>query len=120
MISIKDRKNLKEGKEMKKILVVSIIFLTIFVVAGSASAWWVVRPHVHLHRFGVILGSPLFWGPLVLPPPVYYVPNNPPPAYSEPGCSGHWVWIQDRWEERRTPQGGIEQAWVPGYWRCEP
>ena len=90
---------------MKKIIMISLILLTIFLLSGSASAW-----HGH-HRghFGIFFAPPPIW---VAPPPVYYRGYYPgPDYYYEP----YRVWIPGHWEERWTPNGW-QNVWIPGYW----
>lgn len=116
---------------MKKILMVGLALMVIFLAVKPASAWWVVvGPRVHVHRFGVVVAPPppVFWGPPVVyyrsyyPPPYYYYPPPPPPSPPPSNYSGNGypVWVPGHWEERPTPGGGTESVWVPGYWQYGP
>ena len=111
---------------MKKILMVILICVVIFLITDTASAWRVgVRPvRPHHPRFGVVIGPPPFF--YYGPPVVYYRGYYPPPySYYPPPTSryyenGYPVWIPGYWEERPTPDGRTESVWVPGYWKYGP
>ena len=88
---------------MKKIIMISVLLLTIFLSSGSALAW-------HRGHFGIFVAPPPLW----VGPPAYYSP----PAYYGPGyyySSPYRVWVPGHWERRWTPYGW-ERAWIPGYW----
>jgi len=89
---------------------VCIVLLVIFLVTGSASAWF--RPHHRYHhpRVGIFIGPPIIWAP-----PVHYRSDYPPNSYYD---YGYRVWAPGYWEERWTPYGW-ERVWVPGYWQNE-
>ena len=94
---------------MKKILMVGVILMVIFVMAGSASAWGRgFHGGFGGPRFGVFIGPPAVWGP-----PAYYRAYPPPYPYYN---YDNRVWIPGHWENRQTPYGW-ERAWVPGYWQ---
>jgi hypothetical protein len=100
---------------MKKLIVISLILLAIFLSSGSAFAWY--RPY-HSH-FGVVIAPPPIW---VAPPAVYYRGYYPPPIYYGPDyyySEPHREWVPGHWEERWTPYGW-ERVWIPGYWRYGP
>ena len=61
---------------MKKLIMISLILLTIFLSSGSALAWRGHRGH-----FGVFVAPPPFW---VGPPAFYYPGYYPPPGYYGP------------------------------------
>ena len=96
---------------MKKILILSIFFVTILLTtgmtAGVASAHW--RSHF---SFGVFLPPP----PIVWAPPVVVSPGYPAYGYYN---SGYRAWVPGYWESRWTPYGWT-RVWVPGYWRYAP
>ncbi len=101
---------------MKKILLTSLILLTIFVTFESALAWH-RPPRGH---FKVIIPPP----PLFLVPPViYYRGYFPPPnSYRSPDYyddESYRVWVPGHWEERWGPYGW-ERVWIPGHWRYYP
>lgn len=94
---------------MKKLLMISLILLAIFLTSGPASAW-----HGRSRGyFGVFIAPP----PIVIGPPAYYYRGYyPPPSYYpryyyEP----YRVWVPGHWEDRWTPYGW-ERVWIPGYW----
>lgn len=101
---------------MKKLLILGIVSLILFLAVGSASAWTrhgYRHGHHHGHsRFGVFIGPPVFFVPP--PPPVryYYYRSYPPDDYYE---QGDRVWVPGHWEHRET-RYGWERVWVPGYW----
>ena len=92
---------------MKKLIMISLILLTIFLSSGSALAWY--RGH-----FGIFVTPPPFW----VGPPAFYNPGYyPPPGYYGPNYyyAPSRVWIPGYWENRWTPYGRV-RAWIPGYW----
>jgi hypothetical protein len=92
---------------MKKIIMIGLILLTIFLSSGSALAW-------HRGNFGIFVTPPPFW----VGPPAFYNPGYyPPPSYYGPHYyyAPSRVWIPGYWENRRTPSGWV-RAWIPGYW----
>jgi hypothetical protein len=94
---------------MKKIIMISLILLTIFLLSGSASAW---RGH-HRGHFGIFIVPPPIW---VASPPVYYRGYYPPPSYYPPDYyETYRVWVPGHWVERWTPYGW-QRVWIPGYW----
>ena len=94
---------------MKKIIMISLILLAIFLSSGQAFAW-------HRGHFGIFIAPRPLW----VGPPVFYSPGYyPPPSYYGPGyyySSPYRVWVPGYWEERWTPYGR-ERAWIPGYWK---
>ncbi len=99
---------------MKKIIMISLILLVIFLSSGSAFA--------HRIHFRGWIGPHIFLPPppiVFSPPGVYFRGYYPPPAYYEPYYEPHRVWVPGHWEERQTPYGW-ERVWVPGYWRYGP
>jgi hypothetical protein len=97
---------------MKKLIMISLILLAIFLSSGSALAW-----HRHFHgygHFGIFIAPPPLWIPP--PPAIYYRGYYPPPAYYGPYYEPYRAWVPGHWEERQTPYGW-ERIWVPGYWR---
>lgn len=101
---------------MKKIIMISLILLAIFLSSESALAW---RGHYRGHgHFGVFIAPPVF----VAPPPFYYRGYYPPPGYYGPDYyyrEPYRDWVPGHWEERWTPYGW-ERVWIPGYWRYGP
>jgi hypothetical protein len=102
---------------MKKLLVISLILLGIFLSSGSALAWR--GPYYGHGHFGFIIPPPPIW---LAPPPVYYRGYYPPPSYYGPdyyynGPSRYWV--PGHWESRWTPYGW-QRVWIPGYWQYGP
>jgi hypothetical protein len=93
---------------MKKIIIISLILLAIFLSSGQAFAW-------HRGHFGIFVAPPRLW----VGPPVFYSPGYyPPPSYYGPGyyySSPYRVWVPGYREGRWTPYGR-ERAWIPGYW----
>ncbi len=86
---------------MKKIIMISLVLVAIFLLSGQAFAW-------HRGHFGVFVGPPLWVGP-----PAFYSPGyDPPPVYYS---SPYRVWMRGHWESRWTPYGW-QRAWIPGYW----
>jgi len=103
---------------MKKLLMISLILLAIFLLSGSAFAWRSHPYRGHGH-FGVVVAPPPIW---VAPPPVYYRGYYPPPSYYGPDYSYGYpdrAWVPGHWENRWTPYGW-ERAWIPGYWQYGP
>lgn len=94
---------------MKKVILVSLILLTVIILSGPAFAW-----HGHFRgHFGVFLAPSPFW---VGPPAVYYPGYYPPPVDYGPDYYGPYrVWIPGHWENRWTPSGW-QRAWIRGYW----
>jgi hypothetical protein len=95
---------------MKKILMVGVVLLIIFLVAGPALAW---RGHSRGHfrgrsHFGIFIGPPVFFVP---PPPVYHRYYYPRDYY----YPGDRVWVPGYWDYRETPFGW-ERVWIPGHW----
>lgn len=101
---------------MKKLIMISLILLVIFLNSGSALAW---RGHYHRH-FGIIISPPPIW---IAPPPIYFRGYYPPPyGYYGPNYYYDYpyrVWVPGHWEERWTSYGW-EKVWIPGYWRYGP
>ena len=101
---------------MKKLLMISLILLAIFLSSESALAW---RGHHRGHgRFGVFIAPPV----LIAPPPIYYRGYYPPPGYYGPDYyyrEPYRDWVPGHWEERWTPYGW-ERIWIPGYWQYGP
>lgn len=90
---------------MKKLMILSLVLLIVFMITGPAWAW-------HHRGFGVFIGPPV-----VLAPPVYYGGYYAPYSYYGPGYYyGPRVWIPGHWEQRWTPYGW-QRFWLPGYWR---
>ena len=102
---------------MKKIIMITLIIMAIFLSSGSAFAW---RGHFH-SRFGIFFAPP----PLLLPPPpvIYYRGYYPAPRYYGPPDyyynDPYRVWAPGHWEKRWTPYGW-QRFWTPGYWRYAP
>ena len=95
---------------MKKILVLSVVLVVIFLVSGSALAWG--RPY---YRGGFGFGISI--GPPVIAAPPYYGGYYAPNSYYGPGYyNGYRPWVAGHWERRWTPYGW-QRYWVPGYWR---
>jgi hypothetical protein len=100
---------------MKKLILISSIFLAIFLTNGSASAWYG-------SHFGIFFAPP----PLLLPPPpfIYYRGYYPPPRYYGPSDyyynDPYRVWVPGHWERRWIPYHGWERTWFRGYWRYAP
>ncbi len=102
---------------MKKLLMITLIILAIFLSSGSASAWY--RPYGGFGHFGVFIAPPPIW---VAPPPIYYRGYYSPPSYYGPDYyynAPYRGWVPGHWENRRTPYGW-ERAWIPGYWQYGP
>jgi len=101
---------------MKKIIMISLILLAIFLSSESALAW---RGHHRGHgRFGVFIAPPVW----IAPPPVYYRGYYPPSSYYGPDYyyrEPYRDWVPGHWEERWTPYGW-ERVWIPGYWQYGP
>jgi len=101
---------------MKKIIMISVILLAIFLSSESALAW---RGHHRGHgRFGVFIAPPVW----IAPPPVYYRGYYPPSSYYGPDyyySEPYREWVPGHWEERWTPYGW-ERVWIPGYWQYGP
>ena len=97
---------------MKKLLILGMVFLILFLAVGSASAW---RGH-HRGRshFGVFIGPPVIFVP---PPPVryYYNRSYPPDDYNDYYEQDDRVWVQGHLEYVETPYGW-KRVWVPGHW----
>ena len=92
---------------MKKLIMISLILLTIVLSSGSALAW-------HRGHFGIFVAPPPFW----VGPPAFYNPGYyPPPGYYARNYyyAPSRVWIPGYWENRWTPSGRV-RAWIPGYW----
>ena len=91
---------------MKKLLMISLILLAIFITSESAFAW---RGH-----FGIFVPPPPF---AIGPPAIYYQGYYPSPGYYPYYYyKPYRVWVPRHWENRWTPYGW-ERVWVPGYWR---
>lgn len=98
---------------MKKLIMISLILLIIFLISGSALAWY-RYPH---GRFGIFISPPPIWRG---PPAVIYRGYYPPPYYYSPDYYNPYrVWVPGHWEERWTPNGW-ERVWIPGYWPYGP
>ena len=98
---------------MKKLLILGIVFLILFLVAGSASAW---RGHPRGHsNFGFFIGPPVIFVPP--PPPVryYYERSYPPDDYYDYYEQNDRVWVPGHMEYRETPYGW-KRVWAPGHW----
>ena len=102
---------------MKKLIMISLILLAIFLLSESAFAW---RDHYRGHgHFGGFIAPPPIW---VAPPPVYFRGYYPSPSYY--GSDYYYndpyrAWVPGHWENRWTPYGW-ERAWIPGYWQYGP
>jgi hypothetical protein len=98
---------------MKKLLVLGIVFLILFLAAGSASAWG-GHPRGH-SNFGFFIGPPVIFVPP--PPPVryYYERSYPPDDSYDYYEQDDRVWVQGHLEYRETPYGW-KRVWVPGHW----
>ena len=93
-------------KKMKKgLIVIAFALLTVFMAAGSASAWH--RHHTHF-GFGFSFAPPI----VVAPPPVYYYPPYDYGYYYR----SYKTWVPGYWSWQRAPYGAWERAWIPGYW----
>jgi hypothetical protein len=92
---------------MKKVLISSIVLLTILLSIGPASAWQ--RHHSHHSHFRMYIGPPVIW----TPPPVYYRYSYPPYDYFYD--RGYRVWIPGYWDYRWTPYSW-RRVWIPGRW----
>lgn len=73
--------------KMKKLIMISLILLAIFLTSGSALAQY----RHHYSHFGIFIGPPTIWiGPPAIihreyyPPPYYPPPYYPPPYYYPP------------------------------------
>ena len=103
--------------KMKKLIMISLILLAIFLLSESAFAW---RDHYRGHgHFGGFIAPPPIW---VAPPPVYFRGYYPSPSYY--GSDYYYndpyrAWVPGHWENRWTPYGW-ERAWIPGYWQYGP
>ena len=62
---------------MKKLLMISLILLAIFLTSGSALAWY---RHSYGHS-GIFIAPPPF---VIGPPAIYYRGYYPPPSYYGP------------------------------------
>ena len=96
---------------MKKILIMSIVLVTLLLSFGTASAHW-----YHRFYFGFALPPLSIWAP---PPPVVAPPPYPYYHGYGPGYYGYRVWVPGYWEQTWTPYGW-RRTWVPGYWRYRP
>lgn len=100
---------------MKKLIIIGLILLTVFLFGGSALAQ---HRHSGGHgHVGIVISPPPIWiGPPAIiyrgyyPPPYHYPPN-----YYEP----YRVWVPGHWEEIWGPTGW-EKVWISGYWRYNP
>ena len=105
---------------MKKLLILGMVFLILFLAVGPASAWtrqgyrYGHHPHGRSH-FGVFIGPPVIFVPP--PPPVryYYDRSYPPDDYNDYYEQDDRVWVQGHLEYMETPYGW-KRVWVPGYW----
>ena len=101
---------------MKKLVILGIVFLILFLAVGSASARR-GHPRGHSH-FGFFIGPPVIFVPP--PPPVryYYDRSYPPDDYYDYYERGDRVWVPGYWEYRSGPYGR-ERVWIPGHreWR---
>jgi hypothetical protein len=91
---------------MKRLLVVGLILVVMFLAVGKASAHG---------RFGFFFPFP----PLVIAPspPAYYYPGYYPPPY--PYYRNYRAWVPGHWDWRWTGYGW-QRVWIPGYWRYGP
>ena len=102
---------------MKKIMMISLILLTIFLTSGSA-----VAGHRYFRgHFGIFIPPP---PPILIgPPAIYYREYYPPPRYYGPPeyyySEPYREWVLGHWEERWGPYGW-EKVWTPGHWRYDP
>ncbi len=104
-------KELRRWIKMKKLIMISLILLTLFLLSGSALAW---RGH-HGGHFGVFIAPPPIW----VGPPAYYYPRYySPPSYYGPDYyyGPSRAWVPGHWEDRWAPHGW-ERVWIPGYWQ---
>jgi len=93
---------------MKKLLMISLIVIGIFLSSGSAFAW-----HHGFGHFGVFIAPP----PVFVGPPAVYYRGYYPPYYGPGYYSGpSRYWVPGHWGSRWTPYGW-QRAWVPGYWQ---
>ena len=96
----------QEVRKMKKVLILSVILLSVLATAGVASAHW---------RFGfrgAFIAPPV----VVAPPYAHYRSYNPAYdhyGYEYPGY-GYRRWVPGHWERRWTPYGW-KRVWIPGY-----
>lgn len=91
---------------MKKVLILSVILLSVLATVGIASAHW---------RFG--FGGAFIAPPVVVAPPyAHYRPYYPPDDYYGYGYPGYGYrrWVPGHWEQRWTPYGW-KRVWIPGY-----
>ena len=96
---------------MKKILMISLILIGIFLSSGSAFAW-----HGGFGHFGVFIAPP----PVFVGPPAVYYRGYYPPYYGPDYYSGpSRYWVPGHWDSRWTPYGW-QRACVPGYWQYNP
>jgi hypothetical protein len=95
---------------MRKVLILSVILVTLLLSTGMASAHW--RTHF---SFGVFLPPLAILAP---PPAVVVTPDSPPYGYGYygPGYYGPRVRVPGYWEDRWSPYGW-RRVWIPGYWR---
>ncbi len=108
-IVVKNFEHLRRWIKMKKLMVISLILLTILVASGSAFAW---RGPSRGH-FGIFIAPPPIW---IGPPAIYYRGYYPPPGYYPPEYyQPYRSWAPGHWEKRWTPYGW-ERVWIPGYW----
>jgi len=92
---------------MKRVLISTVILLSILLVTGVASAHR--RGGV---RFGFFFGPPIIAVPAPVYPIPYYYP--PPPPYDY----GYREWVPGHWAEQWGPYGW-ERVWIPGHWRYD-
>jgi len=94
-----------------------MILVWIFLMTGSAFAWY--RPHHYHHahsHFRMMIGPPVIW----IPPLIHYRIYHPPYGYYGPRYDyGYRVWVPGYWEERWTPNGW-ENVWIPEHWEYRP
>jgi hypothetical protein len=97
---------------MKKLLVLAMVSLILFLAAGPASAWYGhgYHPGGRSH-FGFFIGPPVFFAPPLPVYPRYYYPQE----YYDPG---YRVWVPGYWDYRGTPHGR-ERVWFPGHWEWQ-
>lgn len=96
---------------MKKLLVLGLIIIGIFLSSGSTAFAW----HRGFGHFGVFIAPP----PLLAgPPAVYY--RGYYPYYGQGYYSGpSRYWVPGHWENRWTAFGW-QRIWAPGYWQENP
>jgi hypothetical protein len=101
---------------MKRLLILTMAFLMLFLAVGPASAWTRYGHHPRgRSHFGFFIGPPVILVPP--PPPVRYYCERPYPPddaydYYE---QGDRVWVPGHLEYRETPYGW-KRVWVPGHW----